>query len=323
MMRRLLFTGAGGFIGSRAVPYLLERGFEVHAVGRRPFELEGCTAHTANLLDASEAKRVIEQVRPTHLLHLAWYVEHGKFWTSPENTRWVEASIALLREFAEHGGRRVLTAGTCSEYETGHALCVENETPSKPATLYGACKYALSVLQTAMCRQMGVSSGWGRVFFLYGPGEPERKLVSSVITSLLRGEAAATTHGEQVRDFLHVEDVARGLVAALDSDLEGAVNIGSGEPVTQRHVVETIARLIGRPDLLQLGAVPAGANDPTHLIPDVSRLRSTGFTPKYTLESGLAETIEWWKKDPGTASEGPMPGGRQRTASLTTDGGKL
>ena len=307
-MKRLLFTGAGGFIGRRAVPYLLERGFEVHAVDVRPIELAGCTAHTANLLDAFEVKRVVAAVRPTHLLHLAWYVEHGKFWTSPDNTRWVEASIALLREFAAQDGRRVLTAGTCSEYETGHALCVEDETPCRPATLYGACKYALSVLQSAICRQMGVSSAWARVFFLYGPGEPERKLVSSVITSLLRGETAATTHGEQVRDFLHVEDVARALVAVLDSDLEGNVNIGSGEPVTQRQVVETIASLIGKSELLQLGAVPAGANDPTHLIPDVRRLKTTGFTPKHTLESGVRDTIEWWKKGPGTASETPVPG---------------
>ena len=295
-MKRLLFTGAGGFIGRRAVPYLLERGFEVHAVDVRPNDVAGCTVHTANLLDPSDIKRVISTVRPTHLLHLAWYVEHGKFWTSPDNTRWVEASIALLREFANHAGWRVVTAGTCAEYETGHEVCAEDETPCRPATLYGACKYALSVLQAAMCRQMDVSSAWARVFFLYGPGEPERKLVSSVITSLLRGETAATTHGRQIRDFLHVEDVARALVAILDSDIQGSVNIGSGESVTQSHVVETIARLIGRPELLQLDAVPAAANDPARLVPDVSRLRSTGFTPKHTLESGLLDTIEWWRQ---------------------------
>src|SRR5687768_2561611 len=101
-MKRLLFTGAGGFIGRRAMPYLLERGFEVHAVDVRPIDVAGCTVHTANLLEPSEIKRVISTVRPTHLLHLAWYVEHGKFWTSPDNTRWVEASIALLREFASY-----------------------------------------------------------------------------------------------------------------------------------------------------------------------------------------------------------------------------
>jgi nucleoside-diphosphate-sugar epimerase len=290
-MKRLLFTGAGGFIGRRAVPYLLERGFEVHAVDVRPLELPGCSVHTANLLDASEAHRVIEEVRPTHLLHLAWYVEHGKFWTSLDNTRWVEASIALLREFGASGGERVLTAGTCAEYETGHALCIEDETPCRPATLYGASKYALSVLQSAMCRQMGIRSAWGRVFFLYGPGEPERKLISSVITSLLRSETAATTHGEQLRDFLHVEDVAKALVSVLDSDAEGAVNIGSGQPVTQRYVVETIARLIGRPELLRLGAIPANVDEPERLIPDVTRLRATDFRPRHTLESGLRDMI--------------------------------
>lgn len=310
-MKKLLFTGAGGFIGKHAIPHLLARGYEVHVVDVRPLAVEGCTVHTANLLDPTESKAVMDQVQPSHLLHLAWYVEHGKFWTSLDNTRWVEASLGLLREFAANGGRRVVTAGTCAEYEMGHSICIEDETPCRPATLYGACKYALFVMQSALCRQLGISSGWGRVFFLYGPGEPETKLVSSVIKSLLRGDTAATTHGEQVRDFLHVEDVARALVSVLESEAEGAVNIGSGEPVTQRQVVETIARLTGRPELLQVGAIPAGVGDPERLVPDIRRLQATGFTPKYTLEDGLADTIDWWqreKKPRRGCSKCPHPG---------------
>jgi nucleoside-diphosphate-sugar epimerase len=296
MTKRLLFTGAAGFIGRQAAPHLLQRGYEVHAVDVRPIVLAGCRVHTADLMNASDTRRLVEHVRPTHLLHMAWYVEHGKFWTSLDNTRWVEASLNLLREFISNEGERAITIGTCAEYEMGHSVCLEDETPCRPATLYGACKYALSVMQSALCRQAGISHAWPRIFFLYGPGEPERKLVSSVIASLLRGEAAVTTHGEQVRDFLHVEDVARALVSVLDSSVEGNVNIGSGEPVTQRHVVESIARLIGRPELLRLGAVPAAANEPERLIPDVTRLAATGFTPKHTLDEGLALTIESWRQ---------------------------
>ena len=86
-------------------------------------------------------------------------------------------------------------------------------------------------------------------------------------------------------------------MAVLDSSPEGAVNIGSGELISQRHVVETIARLIGRPELLRLGAIPTSPNDPERLVPDVARLRSTGFTPKYTLDDGLELTIEWWRNN--------------------------
>lgn len=291
-MKRLLFTGAGGFIGRHAIPHLLRRDYEVHAVDVRPLELEGCHIHTANLLEATEVQRVVETIRPTHLLHMAWYVEHGKFWTSEENTRWVEASLGLFREFITKGGKRLVTTGTCAEYETGHVLCVEDETPCRPETLYGACKYALSVMQAALCRQSGVSQAWPRIFFLYGPNEPERKLVPAVITSLLKGEPALTSHGEQVRDFLHVDDVARAIVSVLDSELEGPVNIASGEAVKLKSVIETIARLIGRTDLLRIGALASGTNEPERLVASVTRLQSTGFTPKHTLEQGLRLTIE-------------------------------
>ena len=139
MTKRLLFTGAGGFIGRQAAPYLLEGGYEVHAVDIRPIVLEGCEVHTADLMNASDAKRLVEHVRPTHLLHMAWYVEHGKFWTSLDNTQWVEASLNLLREFISNGGERAITIGTCAEYETGHPVCLEDDSPCRPATLYGAC----------------------------------------------------------------------------------------------------------------------------------------------------------------------------------------
>ena len=260
MTKRVLFTGAGGFIGRQAVPYLLERGYEVHAVDIRPLVLEGCQVHTANLLNESDAKRVIESVRPTHLLHMAWYVEHGKFWTSLDNTRWVEASLGLLREFMRVEDSASMTNGTCSEYETGHAICLEDDTPCRPATLYGACKYALSVMQSALCRQAGISHAWPRIFFLYGPGEPERKLVLVGNRVLIkRRERPRQRTARRFVIFCMSKMSRERSSAVLDSPVEGNVNIGSGEPVSQKHVVETIARLIGRPELLRLGAIPASA----------------------------------------------------------------
>jgi nucleoside-diphosphate-sugar epimerase len=297
-MKKVLVTGATGFVGSKALPILAERFDEVHAVSR---SVEGDAAgvrwRRADLLDEKESAALIETVRPTHLLHLAWFVEPGTFWTSDENSRWVEASIALARKFAECGGQRLVAAGTCAEYDwTAGGVCSERRTPLVPSSPYGTAKHALHAELERIAGRSGLAVGWGRIFFLFGPGENPDRLVASVIRRLLRGERAPTTEGSQVRDFLHVQDVADAFVSLLDSDVTGAVNIGSGRPVSVREVVLSIARRLSRVDLLDFGARPTSANEPPLLVADVGRLANeVRWNPCFTLESGLDQTIEWWR----------------------------
>ncbi|MBV9773458.1 MAG: NAD(P)-dependent oxidoreductase [Gemmatimonadetes bacterium] len=297
-MKRVLLTGATGFIGRHAVETLLARGYEVHAVasptGATPSA--GVTWHRGDLLDPGTAGRLAAEVRPSHLLHFAWYVEPGAFWTSPENLRWVGATLELLRAFRESGGARAVLAGTCAEYEWGHDVCTEGATPLAPATLYGACKHAVREAGSAYARQSGLSLAWGRIFLLYGPHEPPGRLVSSLATSLLKGEPAACSRGTQLRDLLHVQDVADAFVALLGSGVEGPVNVGSGTPVAVSEVAVELGRAAGRPELVRLGALPDRPGDPPRLCADVSRLRdATGWRPRYDLAAGLGHTVEWWR----------------------------
>jgi nucleoside-diphosphate-sugar epimerase len=134
------------------------------------------------------------------------------------------------------------------------------------------------------------------VFFLYGPGEHPDRLVSSVIRSVLKGEPARCSHGRQIRDYLHVQDVADGLVALLDSEVTGSVNVCSGEATTLRQIVTTVGRLMDRPDLILLGAIPARANDTPLVVGHNGRLcAALSWAPRYDLESGLQQTIDWWQ----------------------------
>jgi nucleoside-diphosphate-sugar epimerase len=296
-MKRVLVTGASGFIGSQSLPHLIRRGYEVHAVahGNLPQKQNGIHWYRADFLNSQIVNDILTKVAPSHLLHFAWYAEPGKYQQSEKNSQWYKAGIELLHDFAASGGRRAVFAGTCFEYALSYGYCSEASTPCVPVTPYGTSKLALAQL-VAGSPPEGVSTAWGRVFHLYGPGEHPSRLVPSVVCSLLRNEPAQCTHGRQVRDFMHVEDVASAFVALLDSGVEGILNIGSGQPVSIRTIALTIAELIGAPELVAFGAIAAPRNDPAVLIPDVGRLQhEVGWRPQWSLHEGIASTIRWWK----------------------------
>lgn len=224
-MKRILITGASGFIGRHCVPLLLKKGYEVHAVGRRTtgVEVTGAHWHAADLLDAKQMEGLVADVKASHLVHFAWYSVPGEYWTSHENLRWVQASLELLRLFARHGGERVVMAGTCAEYDWNYGYCSEGFTPLSPRTLHGVCKHSLERIVTSYAALAGISAAWGRIFSLFGPHEHPSRLVPSVIYSLLRREQVNCSHGNQIRDYLYVEDVASAFVALLESTLQGGL----------------------------------------------------------------------------------------------------
>jgi nucleoside-diphosphate-sugar epimerase len=123
MLKRVLVTGSTGYIGRWSVPALLARGYEVHAVGSReagagtplPAELDGAAYHAADLFDPPAVAALADRVRATHLLHFAWNATPGVYWTTPENFRWVSASLALLESFRRAGGERAVMAGRLAE----------------------------------------------------------------------------------------------------------------------------------------------------------------------------------------------------------------
>jgi nucleoside-diphosphate-sugar epimerase len=256
-----------------------------------------------DLLDLAAVCKLIEEIRPSHLLHFAWYAVPGAYWTSLDNFTWVAASLHLIQRFHAAGGRRAVIAGTCAEYDWSRAtLCDEQSTPVvlgslSSASPYAICKAALQRMLDSYARTAGLSLAWGRIFFQYGPYEPESRLVPSVICALLRGERAACSDVSQVRSFLYSQDVGEAFAALLDCNVEGPVNIGADGEISIAELVRTIGLLIGRPELIALGTRPMLPNEPPYLLPDLTRLRrEVGWQPLHDLETGLRKTIGWWLK---------------------------
>ena len=308
--RSVLVTGGAGFIGRHTIKPLLERGFEVHVVSRTPLDQEQQAAlrgdhdqgllrlHRADLHDSDTINPLLQKIRASHLLHLAWDARHGVFWNSSENLDWIVSSKLLVKAFIEAGGERIVAAGTCAEYdwESTDLRLDEKTTLIKPFSLYGQCKYAFRKSLFTVAEHHKISAAWGRIFFLFGPHEGPKRLVSSAILSLLNGQQFEASKGDQVRDFLYVEDVAKAFVALLDSQISGDINIASGQESSVAEVLTILGRLTGRSDLIRLGAKPKQANEPPRLVASVKRLREeVGVTFSRSLEQRLAETVEWWR----------------------------
>lgn len=291
---RLLLTGATGFLGRHTLAAFSNGGVEVVAVyhGKPGSTLKGVRWMQADLRRRDDIIRIVHDARATHLVHLAWRAVHGDIASSFENLDWLQSSLLLMRQFIDAGGCRIVGCGSCFEYAWDFGICREDSTPLAPATLYGAAKHALHVAVNALAKQSGVTLGWARVFFLYGPDEHPTRLIAAVISALLDGRLAETSHGRQIRDYLHVRDAADGIVALTHSDADGAFNIATGKVVSLREIISEIAAQIGRPDLIRLGARSAQPFEPPIIVGHTAKSRDIlGFEAKTDLNSGIAATI--------------------------------
>ncbi|MCK1737934.1 NAD-dependent epimerase/dehydratase family protein [Bradyrhizobium sp. 138] len=290
-MKRVLVTGASGFLGHALLPALVARGFEVHGIARSAQSAtSGVTWHAADLLTEAGRRQALSAARPTHLIHLAWEARPGRYREDPVNRLWAEASIDLLTRARAGGTGRILGIGSCLEYGSQSGPCEERTSPCRPTTLYGQAKLATAEAYIA------AGASWGRVFVPFGPHEPEARLIPSLIRSLRARQNFDCSHGGQLRDFVYVDDLAQMIAAVLDSELSGVVNLASGDVRSLRSVVEHVAGLLKARHLVRFGAIAAtGVDAETILAADVRRLRElTAGMPVIGFEEGAARGLAWW-----------------------------
>lgn len=297
MQKRVLVTGGTGFIGKNVVKELSRRGYEVHLIALPPSPGESKIAHVheIDLMDFLSVDKFLSAHKFESIIHLAWYVGQ-KCHSSNLNIDWTMATLNLLKSFAYHGGKVFMGAGTVSEYEYKYGYLLEDETPTDPQTLYGNSKNAVYNIAKVFCAQNSIEFKWPRIFNLYGPGERPQRLMPSVINSCLDGNDVRVSDCLKYQDYLYVEDTASAIATVFESDIEGAVNISSGSPVQLRTIVNLIAKLTNFKGNILWGAIPAAFDD-NLVVGANKKLKSTGWEPKYSLEDGLAATIDWWRKN--------------------------
>jgi nucleoside-diphosphate-sugar epimerase len=290
---RILVTGATGFIGSHVVRELLARGHDPHALARpgsslhRLADIRDRISIVEGDLDVpSTAERVITDVQPAAIVHLAWYAEPGRY------AHDVAANLASLR-----ASTRVLEAalrGSCPRVVLG-GTCLENgDGPTR--SIYQACKRAIHEVAAGF-GDPGPSVACGHVFYLYGPGEDERRVVPTVIRALLRSEPVPTTDGAQERDYLHVADVAAAFCTLAETAVRGGIDICSGSTVRLRDVFDIIAAETRGGALLQVGDLGPALDEGQPATGDPRPLRDLGWQPAHDLRGGIIDSINWWRRE--------------------------
>jgi nucleoside-diphosphate-sugar epimerase len=296
---RVLVTGASGFIGAHVTRTLLERNHSVAALVMPDDPMTRLKAlrdsvHRiyGTLEDVDLLERHINGFQPDACIHLAWYAEPGKYLEDGQNIQSLSNSLSFFKVLIESGCRQIAAAGTCFEYDTDFGYLHE-ETPTRPVSLYAAAKLSCYLLGAQLAMQSGMNLAWGRIFYPYGPTEDQRRLVPAAIKALKQNTYFLASPGEQIRDYVHVTDVAAAFCTLIEKQADGIFNISTGSPVSVRQLLETIGGLMNCPGLVRLGAIPYRNWEPPFICGNNTKLKNLGWKPAYSLSDGLADAIRW------------------------------
>jgi nucleoside-diphosphate-sugar epimerase len=266
--KQVLITGATGFVGRQVLKHLVDSGVHVRAIVRSEgtswikSEFPSVKVISTNDLFAEEHSSLMEMcVGVDVIVHLAWYAEPQKYLWSPMNLNCLLGSLKLAKAGLDSSLSRFVGIGSCFEYDLNKNVFSINA-PLRPATPYADAKAALFLALSHLLPHRNIEFSWCRLFYLYGANEHPDRLVPYLHSKLGKGEPAKLTIGDQIRDYLEVEEAGKMIAEIALSSKLGPVNICSGRPTTVRQLAEKIADLYGRRDLLHFGAKQASETDP-------------------------------------------------------------
>lgn len=268
MTNRTLLTGATGFVGRQVLNVLVEKGQKVRAV-IRDGKQQSIDNHSA-VVEVITSPDIFSESTDwwfntckdiDTVIHTAWYAEPGQYLQSPQNLDCLIGTLQLAKGAVRAGVRRFVGVGTCFEYDLREGKLSTN-TPLHPLTPYAGSKAATYMALSRCLPEQGVEFAWCRLFYLYGEGEDNRRLVPYLRKKLAAGEPAELSSGNQIRDYLDVRIAGQMLVDVALDNIQGAVNVCSGKPLTVRELAEKIADEYGRRDLLRFGVRPDNLVDP-------------------------------------------------------------
>lgn len=300
MTRRVLVTGAGGFVGTNLVLALARQGDEVTGVVRpggttwrtSAWEDVG-TVRPIDLRDPVAVERLVQEVRPEVIFHLATVRDEQR---PADLVDLNVGSVASLISGASRAGvRRIVHAGSSTEYGDVPRP-YDEDGPRNPTSWYGASRAVASDLMLAADRRRDVETCVLRLFHVHGPWESPKRLVPRAIVAAHGGSPLALTPIGFVHDLVHVDDVVTSMLRAstVDEVTGHVINVCTGVPSDNHEVVAAVARATGRPIERAVGGFRPRHWDRSDWYGRVGRMTTQlGVVPQ-SLADGLDRTLAWW-----------------------------
>jgi nucleoside-diphosphate-sugar epimerase len=282
---RVFMTGASGFIGRHVLPLLSQH--EVLCLTRDPGRLPALPfARTlrGDLSRPEEWRQQLEEFKPHWCLHLAW--EGLPDYSQAATRANVDASLRLFEMLLHARVRRVVVAGSCWEYGAATGMVSETRVPAD-CSIFAAAKNTLRGMLESAARASDLEHRWGRIFFVYGHGQRPDSLIPACRAAFAAGRVPDIRQPRVAQDFIHVDDVAEGLVALLERDIaSGVYNLGTGRPTSVGEVANAVARYFG--------AAPPYSDSSYDLgfwADSAKTTGATGWRPRTDLASGIDRTL--------------------------------
>ena len=310
---RLLITGATGFAGRHLTSYCAARGHEVHALvrpGREGAADPRATVHAADLRDPAALARLLGDLEPDAVAHLAGASSVGSSFADPLGTWDVNlggtlALLEALREAAPEARALVVSSGEIHGRVPLEDLPVGPDTPLRPLSPYGASKAAADLAAGQYRAAYGLPALRVRAFNHVGPGQDPRFVLPSVARQIAQAEHdgrervdVRVGNVDTRRDFTDVRDMVRAYLAVIERGDPDAVYMAcSGRSRPVRELIEGLAPLARIPVTFASDAGLRRAGEQPDLYGSPARLRDdTGWTPEIPIETTLADTLDWWRE---------------------------
>jgi nucleoside-diphosphate-sugar epimerase len=302
-----LVTGANGFIWTNLIKLLLNKNFKVHALVRKNADLlkiesfkKNIRIHEGDIRDQKFLNKIIKNINPDYIFHFAAY---GNSSIDANLDEMINVNIVglknLLQATLNINYKAFVITGSSSEYGFKKKPMKESNI-LEPNSFYSATKAAATLLAQSFATINSKPVRIVRPFSVYGPFEEKNRLVPIVINSAMNNKQIFVTPGKVKRDFIYVEDVVEAILKVAKTKLKNGeiINLGTGIQTDNKEVVKIIGKIMGKKLNVKVGNFVQKPWDTNYWVADRSKAQKLlNWKPKYTLESGLRETITFYKKN--------------------------